>query len=85
MRRREHVLGWLSVTGSAIGGIGLILLSVLDTERHPHLHRVFLLVFMIGVALSAIFTIIEVGLVLYNWTASSSDLKSSHRHYPMLT
>jgi amino acid transporter len=62
MRRREKVLNWLAVLGALIGGAGLILLTIFDTKRHTKLHRVFLLVFMLGVAISAIFTIIE-----YRW------------------
>ncbi|THH31422.1 hypothetical protein EUX98_g2739 [Antrodiella citrinella] len=62
MRRREQVFSSLAILGSFIGGAGLILLSIFDTERHPSLHRVFLLVFILGVGLSAIFTIIE-----YRW------------------
>lgn len=60
MRTRERVLGTLAVFGAFIGGLGLILLSVFDTSRHTKAHRVFLLVFMLGVALSAIFTVFEV-------------------------
>ncbi|KAI0043242.1 hypothetical protein FA95DRAFT_1609546 [Auriscalpium vulgare] len=59
MRRRESVFSWLAVLGSVIGGAGLILLSVFDTKRHQSAHRGFLLMFMVGVGLSAIFTIIE--------------------------
>ena len=59
-RRRETVLGVLAMLGSFIGGLGLLLLSILDTKRHSSAHRAFLLVFIIGVALSAIFTILEV-------------------------
>ncbi|EGN99115.1 hypothetical protein SERLA73DRAFT_181935 [Serpula lacrymans var. lacrymans S7.3] len=62
MRRRERTLGILAIIGSFIGMWGLILLSGFDTKRYPSLHRAFLLVFMIGVALSAIFTITE-----YRW------------------
>jgi hypothetical protein len=65
MRTRERVFGGLAVLGSFIGGCGLILLSIFDTDRHHILHRCFLLVFMIGVGLSAIFTIIEVKWILY--------------------
>lgn len=60
VRRRETVLGTLAMLGSFIGGLGLILLSIFDTRRFTSAHRAFLLLFMIGVALSAIFTIIEV-------------------------
>ncbi|PPR03679.1 hypothetical protein CVT24_007800, partial [Panaeolus cyanescens] len=56
---REQVLASLAVLGSAIGGLGLILLSVFDTKHFPSVHRSFLIVFIVGVALSAIFTIAE--------------------------
>ncbi|PIL35690.1 hypothetical protein GSI_02420 [Ganoderma sinense ZZ0214-1] len=59
MRRRERILSTLAILGSVIGGAGLILLSIFDTKRHHSLHRTFLLVFILGVALSAIFTIAE--------------------------
>lgn len=59
MRRREKVFSILAILGSFIGGCGLILLSIFDTKRFTSLHRVFLLVFIVGVGLSAIFTIIE--------------------------
>ncbi|CDO74984.1 hypothetical protein BN946_scf184945.g56 [Trametes cinnabarina] len=62
MRRRERVLAILSIIFAFIGMCGLILLSIFDTKRHPSLHRVFLLVFIVGVGLSAIFTIVE-----YRW------------------
>ena len=60
MRRRERVLSTLAIIGSFIGGCGLILLSIFDTKRFTSLHRVFLLVFIVGVGLSAIFTVVEV-------------------------
>jgi len=59
-RRRETVLGILAMAGAFIGGLGLLLLSIFDTKRYSSAHRAFLLVFIIGVALSAIFTILEV-------------------------
>lgn len=62
MRKREFAFSYLAILGSFIGGAGLILLSCFDTKRHPSLHRVFLLVFIVGVALSALFTIAE-----YRW------------------
>ena len=54
------MLSILAIIGSFIGGCGLILLSIFDTKRHPSLHRVFLLVFILGVGLSAIFSVMEV-------------------------
>ncbi|KAJ6468397.1 Frag1/DRAM/Sfk1 [Mycena sanguinolenta] len=62
MRRREKVFNALAVLGAVVGGAGLIFLSIFDTKRHMNLHRGFLLMFMVGVALSAIFTCIE-----YRW------------------
>lgn len=62
MRRREKVMSSLAIFGAFLGGVGLILLSIFDTKRHPKLHRVFLLLFVLGAALSAIFTVIEVNL-----------------------
>jgi len=59
MRRREKIFSSLAIFGSFIGGCGLILLTIFDTKRHPSLHRLFLLVFMVGVVLSAIFTVFE--------------------------
>lgn len=67
MRRRERVLSSLAIMGAFIGGCGLILLTIFDTLRHHALHRIFLLVFIVGVALSAIFTVLEVGLVCQTW------------------
>jgi len=58
-RRRETIFSWLAVLGSILGGAGLLLLSIFDTLRHSSLHRLFLLIFIVGVALSALFTILE--------------------------
>lgn len=60
VRRRERILSIFAIIGSFIGGLGLILLSIFDTGRFTSAHRAFLLVFIVGVALSAIFTILEV-------------------------
>ncbi|RPD59993.1 hypothetical protein L226DRAFT_463244 [Lentinus tigrinus ALCF2SS1-7] len=68
MRRRERVLSSLAILGSFIGGCGLILLSIFDTKRFTSLHRVFLLVFIVGVGLSAIFTVVE-----YHWISRDFD------------
>ncbi|KAF7312077.1 hypothetical protein MIND_00220000 [Mycena indigotica] len=75
MRRRETVFSVLSVLGSILGGAGLILLSVFDTKRHVNLHRGFLLLFMLGVALSALFTVIE-----YRWISKDYHFIRQLRH-----
>jgi len=72
MRRRETVFCYLAILGSVIGAVGLILLTIFDTKRHTSAHRAFLLVFMVGVAISAIFTIIE-----YRWI--SKDFREIRR------
>ena len=64
MRRRERVFSSLAILGSFFGGAGLILLSGFDTKRYTTLHRLFLLIFILGVGLSAIFTVIEVCVIL---------------------
>ncbi|KAF9061405.1 Frag1/DRAM/Sfk1 [Rhodocollybia butyracea] len=78
MRTRERVLSTLAIIGSLIGGVGLILLSIFDTKRHPSLHDKFLLVFIVGVALSAIFSIME-----FRWISKDFQyvqrLKTSYR------
>ncbi|KAF9475103.1 hypothetical protein BDN70DRAFT_865353 [Pholiota conissans] len=62
LRKRERVFSILAIIGAAIGGLGLLFLSIFDTKRFTRAHRVFLLVFIVGVGLSAIFSIIE-----YRW------------------
>ncbi|OJT07199.1 hypothetical protein TRAPUB_1929 [Trametes pubescens] len=62
MRRRERILASLAVFFAFVGMCGLILLSIFDTKRFTKQHRVFLLVFIVGVGMSAIFTVIE-----YRW------------------
>jgi hypothetical protein len=51
----EKVLSGLTIAFAIMGTAGLILLSVFDTMRHPRLHDVFLLLFIAGYVLSAIF------------------------------
>jgi len=51
----EKVLSGLSMGFALIGTAGLILLSIFDTKRHPTLHDVFLLLFIVGFVVSAIF------------------------------
>ena len=63
MRKREKAKSILAIMWSFVGGAGLILLAVFDTKRHVSLHRVFLLVFVVGTALSALFTIAEVRVI----------------------
>jgi len=51
----EKVLSGLSMVFAFIGTLGLILLSIFDTLRHPRLHDVFLLLFIAGYVISAVF------------------------------
>ncbi|TVY18445.1 Protein sfk1 [Lachnellula arida] len=51
----EKVLSGLSMIFALIGTAGLILLSIFDTLRHPTLHDIFLLLFIVGYVVSAIF------------------------------
>ncbi|KAI9674526.1 MAG: hypothetical protein M1817_001864 [Caeruleum heppii] len=51
----QRVLVVLSIICALVGTFGLILLSIFDTLRYPSIHRLFLLLFMLGYVLSAIF------------------------------
>ncbi|CAH0024095.1 unnamed protein product [Clonostachys rhizophaga] len=51
----EKILFGLSIIFAIVGTVGLICLSIFDTVRHPTLHDVFLLLFMGGYVISAIF------------------------------
>ena len=51
----EKVLSGLILGFAVIGTAGLILLSIYDTWRHPNLHDLFLLIFIAGYVLSAVF------------------------------
>ncbi|KAL1987642.1 hypothetical protein VTN96DRAFT_2883 [Rasamsonia emersonii] len=48
-----------SIFFSIAGALGLILLSIFDTVNHPHLHDGFLIMFMVGYLISAIFICLE--------------------------
>ncbi|PNY27630.1 Protein sfk1 [Tolypocladium capitatum] len=51
----EKVLAVLTIVFALIGTAGLTLLSIYDLERHRKLHGVFLLLFVAGYLLSAVF------------------------------
>jgi hypothetical protein len=51
----EKVLSALTIVFATVGTCGLILLSIFDTVRYPRLHDIFLLLFIGGYVLSAIF------------------------------
>lgn len=51
----EKVLTGLSIFFAIVGTVGIICLAIFDTLRHSSLHRLFLLLFIAGYLLSAIF------------------------------
>lgn len=51
----EKVLAGLTIAFAIVGTAGLILLSIFDTAHYPRLHDIFLLLFIAGYVLSAIF------------------------------
>ena len=55
----EKILSGLAILFAFAGTAGLILLSIFDTLRHPHLHDGFLLLFIAGYLISAIFICAE--------------------------
>ena len=50
-----RIVSWLSLLFAAVGTAGLILLSIFDTLHHHKLHDVFLLLFIAGYVISAVF------------------------------
>lgn len=88
----QRILVGLTVVFAIVGTCGLILLSVFDTYHHSRLHNVFLLLFIGGYMLSAIFTCWEYQrlgiskfplplLFLYRW---SQPLSTCPPPYPSL-
>lgn len=55
----QRVLDWISLVFALIGAAGLILLSIFDTYRYRTLHNLFLLFFIGGYIISAIFLCAE--------------------------
>lgn len=51
----QKVLAFLTIVFAIVGTAGLILLSIFDTLHHDKLHDIFLLLFIAGYLLSAIF------------------------------
>ncbi|KAG8216320.1 Frag1/DRAM/Sfk1 [Butyriboletus roseoflavus] len=77
LHKSERILGILAIVGAFIAMLGLAFLSGFDTGRYPTEHLCFLLVFLIGVALSAIFTVIE-----FRWLADDfAELEKLKRAY----
>lgn len=57
--KTQKVLSIFSIIFAIAGSAGLILLSIFDTYHHPHLHDGFLLLFIAGYVISAIFICAE--------------------------
>lgn len=51
----DKALGALTIVFAVIGTIGLIMLGIFDTLRYPKAHDIFILLFIAGFLLSAIF------------------------------
>lgn len=55
----QKILSGFSIAFGIVGAAGLILLAIFDTYHHPHLHDGFLLLFIGGFVISAIFLCAE--------------------------
>jgi hypothetical protein len=55
----QKILNIVATIAAIAGAAGLILLSIFDTRRHPHLHNGFLILFIGGYIISAIFICAE--------------------------
>lgn len=51
----EKVLMGLTIVFALVGTVGLICLSIFDTWRHPQMHDIFLVLFIGGYLVSAVF------------------------------
>ncbi|KAH8084770.1 Frag1/DRAM/Sfk1 family-domain-containing protein [Filobasidium floriforme] len=60
VRKRERVLDWLAIFFGTIGGIALIMLGVFDTFDYSTVHWSMTVIFIVGVAISAIFQSAEI-------------------------
>ncbi|GHJ88178.1 hypothetical protein NliqN6_4580 [Naganishia liquefaciens] len=60
VRRREQIFDWIAIFFTCVGSAGLILLSIFDTFNHSTVHWSMTIVFIVGVALSAIFQSAEI-------------------------
>ena len=79
----EKVLSGLTILFAVVGTAGLILLSIFDTLRHHNLHDLFLLLFIAGYCLSAIFICWEyqrLGISTFSpWASATHDpLREAH-------
>ncbi|KAJ9101253.1 hypothetical protein QFC21_003472 [Naganishia friedmannii] len=68
VRRREQILDWLAILFTCIGSAGLCLLSIFDAFNHSTIHWCMTVVFIVGVAFSAIF--------------QSGEIWSLHKDHP---
>jgi len=55
----EKSFSIIAIIAGIAGALGLILLSIFDTYRHPTLHDHFLILFIVGYVVSAIFVCAE--------------------------
>ncbi|KAM3414825.1 hypothetical protein BST61_g9970 [Cercospora zeina] len=55
----EKILSGFAIAFALIGAAGLILLTIFDTVRHPHVHVAMLIVFIAAYIISAIFICAE--------------------------
>lgn len=55
----DKACAMLSLVFAVAGALGLILLSIFDTKHHPNLHDAFLVLFIAGYIISAIFICAE--------------------------
>lgn len=60
LRKREKVYDWIAIFFCIVGSAGLILLSAFNAFDHSTIHWCMTIVFIVGVALSAIFQSAEI-------------------------
>jgi len=60
LRRKESIFSMISIVFGSIAALALILLSILDADYHSTAHWVFTVIFIVGVALNAVFFVAEI-------------------------
>ncbi|TIA94969.1 hypothetical protein E3P96_03960 [Wallemia ichthyophaga] len=66
LRKREVAFGWITIIFGIIGSAGLITLGIMDDVNHPTVHWSMTVVFVVGIAISAISQTCEVSCLAFD-------------------
>ena len=66
LRRREVAFGWITIAFGIIGSAGLITLGIMDDVNHGTVHWSMTVVFVVGIAISAVSQTCEVSCLAFD-------------------